>query len=707
MTAAELAAQLGGQRVGSQFKARCPAHDDQHPSLSITDGDRGQVLVHCFVGCTFEAIRAALASRGVQLGVRASDGVAAAALDYYRRGWTPVPLKSRSKVPKAKGWPERRFASEDQVREDFGSAGNVGLNLGASDLVDIEADTAEALELLAQLPATGAVFGRRGKPAAHRLYRTSSMIAARRYIDPAGRCALEVRSGRQISMAPPSVHPGGEMVSWHAAGDPAEIEAASLQAAVDTIARAGGLRLQGEAAALGVRMSDVQPARVEWLWEGRIPLGKLTILDGDPGLGKSTIALDLAARVSCGREMPDGTPGRDGGVVVASAEDGLADTVRPRLDAAWADTTRILALRLDEWSAIAEIVTLRAAIREVGALLVIVDPLMAYLGSATDSYRDQDVRQVLAPLSALADETGAAILIIRHLRKAAADQAVYRGGGSIGIIGAARSGLLIATDPDDRDQRVLASTKANLSRLAPSLRLRLVEAGGTARVEWGGVSPHTAEVLLVHRVPDGKAAVQDIRRALGRELVETLEALDADRFAPGDLVADLVATEVWGAELSGKRGAKERAAAIGRFLATHQFLSRRRESRGTTYERLEVIRIIAAAVHGGTTENAKGHTLQDCNTATEPANTRVPEVAFPVAENSQHVCNAGMYPEGAIADGKDGVADRNVRLPRETPHKHWTGGSGAVKQEANTPCHGETASNDEERAKPAWPEEVL
>src|SRR5262249_2987163 len=95
---------------------------------------------------------------------------------------------------------------------------------------------------------------------------------------------------------------------------------------------------------LGILLSTVQPERVEWLWRDRIPLGKLTIIDGDPGLGKSVLTLDLAARVSVGKPMPDNTPGRHGGVVLLSAEDGLQDTIRPRLDAAGADCSRVLAL---------------------------------------------------------------------------------------------------------------------------------------------------------------------------------------------------------------------------------------------------------------------------------------------------------------------------------------------------------------------------
>lgn len=266
----------------------------------------------------------------------------------------------------------------------------------------------------------------------------------------------------------------------------------------------------------GVRLSDVEKESVEWLWPGRVPLGKMTVLDGDPGLGKSSIAYDLAARVSTGAAMPDGAQGDLSGpvgVVILSAEDGLADVIRPRLEAASADLGRCVALpevgprdakrspSVPEDLCYVE----ELAMRE-GARLIILDPLMALLSPHVNSHRDQDVRRALAPLARLAERTGASVLIVRHLNKAAGSSPLYRGGGSIGIVGAARSGLLVARDPDDPigELRVLACTKANYSRLAPSLGYRIVEAGdGRTRVDWIGVSPHSADALLA--APGGAA----------------------------------------------------------------------------------------------------------------------------------------------------------------------------------------------------------
>jgi hypothetical protein len=256
------------------------------------------------------------------------------------------------------------------------------------------------------------------------------------------------------------------------------------------------------------RLSEVRPEAVRWPWPGRIPLGKLTVVDGDPGLGKSTLLLALAARASRGQAMPDGSRGDlDGaiGVVILSAEDGLADTIRPRLDAAGADTARVVALTSvadaagERLPTLVDIAVIRAAIVEAGAGLVLIDPLMAYLPGEVNSYRDQDIRRVLAPLAGLAEETGAAVVFIRHLTKGGAANPLYRGGGSIGIVGAARSALLVARDPDapDGSRRILAVAKCNLAAEATSLAYRMEPAeNGRVRVVWEGETAHTAAGLL-------------------------------------------------------------------------------------------------------------------------------------------------------------------------------------------------------------------
>lgn len=255
-----------------------------------------------------------------------------------------------------------------------------------------------------------------------------------------------------------------------------------------------------------VRLSDVKPERVSWLWPGRIPAGKLVTLDGDPGLGKSTLALEFAATITTGGAWPDGSVCNfPGDIVLLTAEDGLADTVRPRLDAAGADTTRVHAVQgvtMADGSlrppTLADVDELHELITETGARLLIIDVLMAYLPSGTDSHKDQDIRRVLSRLAAMAETTGCTVLLLRHLNKAKGGDPLYRGGGSIGIVGAARAGMLVAADPDDDSARVLASTKSNLAPEPEALRYQLVDADtlGVARVQWLGVSTHDARALL-------------------------------------------------------------------------------------------------------------------------------------------------------------------------------------------------------------------
>lgn len=255
----------------------------------------------------------------------------------------------------------------------------------------------------------------------------------------------------------------------------------------------------------GVLLSDVEPESVAWLWYGRIPLGKITVLDGDPGLGKSTATLDLAARVTRGLPFPDDRRRIDpAGVVLLSAEDDLGDTIRPRLDAAGADVSRVVALQevIDDGGRRPPVLPddlpwVRAAIERVGAKLVVIDPLMAFLSGGLDAHKDQQVRRGLHQLALLASSTGAAILLVRHLNKAPGGNPMYRGGGSIGIVGAARSGLLVGRDPGDINGRVLASTKCNLAPEPRSIAFHLVAAPEQAsHIVWDGECDFDAQAIL-------------------------------------------------------------------------------------------------------------------------------------------------------------------------------------------------------------------
>lgn len=260
-------------------------------------------------------------------------------------------------------------------------------------------------------------------------------------------------------------------------------------------------RMQSEVCCL----ADVEPVALEWLWPGRISLGKLTIIEGHPGTGKSHLTIDIAARLSTGRALPGGAARHPCNVLLVGVEDGLADTVRPRLDAAGADVRRVYALRgfqddagefIRPLSLPDDVWLLEAKAVEHNIKVLVLDPLNAFLGGEVDNHKDHHVRRALSPLVEMADRNGVTVVCVRHLTKSLSAKAITAGGGSIGIIGLARSALLVSEDPDDPELRVVAQAKNNLARLAPSLTFRIESAPQGSRIAWEGESIHTADSLI-------------------------------------------------------------------------------------------------------------------------------------------------------------------------------------------------------------------
>ncbi len=284
------------------------------------------------------------------------------------------------------------------------------------------------------------------------------------------------------------------------------------KSAEDIIKNPDSLYEQSKQAPLTI-LSEVESQQVDWLWHRRIPLGKITILDGDPGMGKSLLSIFIAACVSTGQPMPDGAPAKQGKVILIAPEDAAEDTIKPRVEAAGGDSSQVLLLenmdllnikdtkkiKFNErpFSLAQDLGILEQAIKQTGTILVVIDPLMAVLGHNIDSSRDQDIREVLTPLAQVAERTGCAILIIRHLNKGSSDNILYRGSGSIGIIAVARIGLLVAHDPDDEQKRVFATIKNNLSKTAPNLSYQIAEnEQGAPYIQWLGENHHTTSTLL-------------------------------------------------------------------------------------------------------------------------------------------------------------------------------------------------------------------
>jgi hypothetical protein len=256
--------------------------------------------------------------------------------------------------------------------------------------------------------------------------------------------------------------------------------------------------------------SDVKECKLRWLWPGRIPLGKFTLFAGDPGLGKSSVTIDIASRVTRGTDWPDGALNtRFGNVVILSAEDDCEDTIVPRLRVAGANLEKLHFLQavrhakpdggtsLDYFSLATDIADLQDAVVSIGDVeLVIIDPISAYLGS-TDSHKNASVRGLLAPLIQIAQTLHFAIIGLDHLSKAPGRSALYRPNGSIAFVAAARAVWIFAKNPNDPAQHLMLPGKSNLAREQQGLSYTLVEGEpDIVKVAWGEASSMTADDVL-------------------------------------------------------------------------------------------------------------------------------------------------------------------------------------------------------------------
>ncbi len=251
-------------------------------------------------------------------------------------------------------------------------------------------------------------------------------------------------------------------------------------------------------------VSQLAPRPVHWLWPGRLALGKLALLEGDPGLGKSLLTLDLCARLSTGQPFPDGSPSPGPAAsLLFNAEDSMADTVVPRLRALGADLAHVYRVcsrddAEDELLSLPhQVDILERLLQQTEARLVVLDPITAFFHSSVQLPSDSSVRHALAPLAALARKYACVILLLRHLNKTGRAQALYRGLGSIGLLGARRSAWLAAPHPDDPRRRVLAQLKNNLAPMQPSLSYQVESHHpDPPTLTWGGPCRWTADELL-------------------------------------------------------------------------------------------------------------------------------------------------------------------------------------------------------------------
>lgn len=247
---------------------------------------------------------------------------------------------------------------------------------------------------------------------------------------------------------------------------------------------------------IDVCMADVEPQEVEWLIEPYIALGKFTLVEGDPDEGKSFATLAIAAAITKGEKLPFGEVREAGNILLLSAEDGRADTIRPRLDLLGADSSHVFAVKIPLVLNDTGFQQLERLIIKRMAVMVLFDPLFAYVGGKTDISQDNKVRAITSRLADIAERHKCAIVALRHLPKAQQRNAKMAGISSIAWTASARSVLLFGHDPDDEQERGFVHTKHNLSAKGAAQGYRIEEIDGKPHFHWTGESDLTAEKIL-------------------------------------------------------------------------------------------------------------------------------------------------------------------------------------------------------------------
>ncbi len=286
------------------------------------------------------------------------------------------------------------------------------------------------------------------------------------------------------------------------------------------------------------RASALSIKPISWLWESRIPSGCVSLLEGDPGTSKSTLTLQMAAHISEGRPWPDGSPCPLGQAIICNAEDPEEEVILPRLIAAGARLANVSVIipsqdRADDAFIIPDSVpALEEMIKDTGVKLVVFDPLEAFLSVHVNNYNNPHVRRALHSIEGLAKRTDCAVLIVRHLNKDAGKSPIYRGGGSIGIIGAARSAIIVSRDPTRGGHFLMMPNKLNWAARPSSLCYRTEEVRlanpadpakpiKTSRVVWEGEAELSAtDVFQPQADVSDESAVADAAGFIRRCLAE-------------------------------------------------------------------------------------------------------------------------------------------------------------------------------------------
>lgn len=441
---------------GDTRDARCPAHDDKRASLTFGPGESGGVVLHCHAGCSTENILDAL---GMSFGDISPEPHVVAIYPYYDEAgnhlwdverWEPKDFRCRPGLPPPAA---RRLYHSEYLEKARDLHETVYVAEGEKDC-----DALTALGFVAVCGVGGAGSWLPGY--SDQLVDLDVVIIADAD-EPGrahGRTVAHALDGKAASVALCEPSWGKDVSDQLAAGY-----------TIDTL-----VPLPVDET-LGIYRADrVQEKEIEWLWPGYLPAGKLAIIEGDPGDGKSVMTCDLAARFSTGAKLPDGSrPEGPIEVVMISAEDDPNDTIKPRLRVAGANLKRVHlvvegSIPGQPFDLGRDVGALEHFISENQVRLVVIDPLMAFMPAGVNAYSDHEVRRALHPLIRMAMRTGVALVVVRHLTKGRT-KAITAGGGSIAFIGSARVGYLVGPHPDDEAKRVLSCVKINVGEKPPTL----------------------------------------------------------------------------------------------------------------------------------------------------------------------------------------------------------------------------------------------
>jgi hypothetical protein len=576
------------------WKARCPAHADSDPSLSVTLADKGGALIHCYAGCSPEAVVVAMGLTMADLmpprhdnGPRAT-GHGPLNSDTDSHEFTRIAAKQQSQKTgvvyttsdEAVAELERRMGPASQTwtyHDDCEDAAGLilrwdreggkeirpvsrtraGWVLGGMPtprplyrLVELlkrrdervyvtegekAADAAGTLGLLATTSPHGAQSAAKAdwRPLAGRdvAILPDNDDAGRRYADDVAQILLGLEPPATVRIvALPEIDASQDIHDWLEHRD--AVEPHTLRERLEKLVEATAVRSVPVRAYLpddrtqqeqekitphGVTtnesrvtsheprscvplltcVDDVQETAIRWLWPGRVPLGRITMLVGRPGEGKSFLTTDMAARVTRGLSWPDGTDCPDGSVLVISAEDDPRDTIRPRLRAHGADLKRVHLFSMvrrpdaegrpyETMFTLADVEALDAALTShPDCRLVVVDPIGSFLGGGTDAHRDNDVRSVLVPVTVLAERHNVAVLVVAHRRKSFGPNADDMALGSRAFTAVARAVWHLTRDPENKARRLLLTGKSNIAAEQAGLAFTIVsEPGGLPSIAW-------------------------------------------------------------------------------------------------------------------------------------------------------------------------------------------------------------------------------